>query len=189
MSLTDHYTVLSVQPESSKLKMFKRFKKAFTKADSIDDKERILAAYLVLSASSKKYYDILLAQSKSNAELNQKYLNIILSQESIAKRLIDDRQHTALKKQLDYFPLAAIILDELGLFFGTDLKWVSLGITIVMVSIGLTIYGILSLLILPIIGGILAFIIGYAMFSQGVWQYKLDHFDNWLEKYHIVRST
>lgn len=183
------YNILDVQNNQSTLRYFKAFSRKYLAAQSVQERQSAIAAYLILSSEFKKHYDVLLEQHKSGIALNQKYVKVVENRVQMAKRLLDERKHTSLKQRLNHFPWTSLLLDVLNIVFEAGLRTATVGLMLLFAAFGLLVYAMVLPSWTPAIIGFTALFPSYLIFERGVWEDRKERFDVWLTEQELTHKA
>ena len=179
--MKDYYVILGVHRNASQNKIFRRFRSQILKLNrNSNEVQDLIASYLILQEKSRKFYNLLLDQSKSKQSFNEKYLKILKNKEALAKFLSEKyvREQEFFLDPLTKKPTIEILGSAIGPLTGTDLSTpTSLGLGLLLIGTIFIVIGFTRFNSIYLIISVVLFIFGILLCRKGLTDWRRENFE------------
>ena len=179
--MKDYYLILGVNRNASQNKIFRRFRGQILKLNkSSHNVQDLIASYLILQEKPRKYYNLLLEQSKSKKSLNEKYIRVLKNIETKAKYLKEkyEKEQKSFLDPLTKNPTVEILGSVIGPLTGTDISTpASLGTGLLLFGTILMVIGISRFNINFLIISVVLFTFGILLCRRGITEWRRENFE------------
>jgi hypothetical protein len=179
--MKDYYKILGVNKNASQNKVFRQFRDKILKLNSNSiEVQDLIASYLILHEKRRKFYILLLEQTKSKKSLNEKYLKILKNTETLAESLSEkyEKEQELFLNPLTKKPIIELLVSAIGPLTGTDLSTpISLGVGLLIVGTILTVIGFYRIDSIYIVISVVLFIFGILLCRKGITEWRRENFE------------